>query len=73
MSKKSHDHRTTVCSDKHLRAAGMHLQEPHVPVLVHDQVEAEQLEAGGQREEAQLARHRFQALACVSACLTLFS
>jgi hypothetical protein len=45
-------------------AAGARLQQPDVPGVVDEQVEAEQLEAVGQREEAQLARHGLQRLAC---------
>ena len=42
-----------------------HLQQPHAPVLVQHQVEAEQLEGVGEREEGQLAADSLQALACI--------
>ena len=47
-----------------LMARPVYLQQPEVPVLVHQQVKAKELEAVGQREEAELSADRLQALAC---------
>lgn len=41
---------------------GAHLEQPHAPVLVQEEVKAEQLEAVGKCEEGQLPTDRLQAL-----------